>query len=112
MRETYQTIKSDALETYFEGCRDHAIIKGWSHENIIGYVDYQFEHSYNLPIEKLMWNVVLLVLTGGWHKEQEKGVRHWISDCLSQNKLELLLADVPKDEADEFMHDMKILQLV
>jgi hypothetical protein len=40
-RVTYETLKLWALECYYEGCRDHAVMKGWPHEQIMGYVDYQ-----------------------------------------------------------------------
>jgi len=105
-RVSYMTIKLWALETYFNGCRDNALVKGWPHEQIIGYVSYQFETTFELPIERLMWNVVLLILSAGWHEKPEKNIRNNIVVCMNEYSLEKLLEDVPQDEADMFRHDL------
>ena len=111
-RVTYATLKSWALECYFEGCRDHAVMKGWPHEQIMGYVIYQFEDGFERPIEDLMWRVVLLVLSGGWHPEWDAPQRQFIVDRLAEHGLDSLLADVPAEESETFRHDLKILKLI
>jgi hypothetical protein len=87
-------------------------MKGWPHEQIMGYVDYQFENSFERPVEKLMWRVVLLVLSGGWHPDWDSSTRQLIADQISEYGLESLLADVPNEEAETFRHDLKILNLI
>lgn len=111
-RVTYKILKEWALETYYEGCRDHAVMKGWPHEQIMGYVSYQFENAFERPVENLMWNVILLVLSGGWHKEVEGSIRERIINLLAEHGLEKLLVDVPGDEAEVFRHDLKILRFI
>lgn len=111
-RVTYMTLKSWALDCYYEGCRDHAVMKGWPHEQIMGYVDYQFENIFERPVEIFMWHVVLLVLSGGWHPDWSHRARQLIADQIATKGLENLLADVPKDEADLFLHDLEILKLI
>jgi hypothetical protein len=111
-RVTYEVLKSWALEAYYEGCRDHAVMKGWPHEQIMGYVSYTFEDGFERPVEDLMWRVILLVLSGGWHKEIEQNIRGKIADQLAEHGLENLLAEVPVEEAEAFRHDLTILKLI
>jgi len=111
-RVTYMTLKSWALECYYEGCRDHALMKGRPHEQIMGYVDYQFENVFERSVEICMWRVVLLVLSGGWHPEWSLRARQLIVDQIAAQNLQDLLADVPTDEADLFLHDLEILKLI
>ncbi len=111
-RVAYETLKEWALETYYEGCRDHAVMKEWPHEQIMGYVSYQFENTFERPVEDLMWHVILLVLSGGWHKEIEQNIRGRIEKQLAEHSLENLLSDVPADEAEAFRHDLKILKFI
>jgi len=111
-RITYQTLKEWALDSYYDGCRDLAVMEGWPHEQIMGYVSYTFEDGFERPIEDLMWRVILLVLSGGWHPEWGRRARHLIVNALAEHGLANLLADVPTDEAEAFRHDLRILKLI
>lgn len=111
-RITYTTLKSWALDCYYEGCRDHAVMKGWPHEQIMGYVDYQFENVFERPVESFMWRVILLVLSGGWHEDWCSRARQLIEDQIIKNGIDSLLAGVPADESDLFRHDLRILKLI
>jgi hypothetical protein len=77
----------------------------------MGYVSYAFEDGFERPVEDLMWNVILLVLSGGWHKEVEQNIQGKIAMQLAEHGLENLLTGVPADEAEAFRHDLKILKL-
>lgn len=111
-RVTYQTLKEWALESYFNGCRDHAAMQGWQHAQVMGYVSHTFEDGFERPIEDLMWRVIILVLSGGWHQEIEQNIRRIIAKQLAERGLDSLLADVPVGEAEVFTHDLKILKLI
>lgn len=111
-RVTYETLKSWALECYYEGCRDHAVMKGWPHEQIMGYVSYQFENIFERSSESLMWKVILLVLSGGWHPNWDSRARQVIIDQIVAHGLDSILADVPEEEAELFQHDLRILKLI
>ena len=111
-RVTYETLKSWALECYYEGCRDHAVMKGWPHEQIMGYVDYQFENVFERPVEDVMWRVVLLVLSGGWNKDWYSRARQLIADQISESGIDNILIEVPAGEAELFRNDLKILKLI
>jgi len=111
-RATYETLKSWALESYFEGCRDQAVMRGWPHDQVMGYVSYTFEDGFSRPVEDLMWRVILLVLSGGWHPEWDGSARRHIASQITEHGLEILLSDVPRDEAEAFKHDLRILKLI
>ena len=111
-RATYGAIKTWVLETYFNGCRDNALMKNWPHEQIIGYVSYQFENAFDSDVESLMWHVVLLILSGGWQEEMALNIRCGIEDVISRHGLDNLLQNIPIDEAEEFMHDLKIIKVI
>lgn len=111
-RVPYQKIKFSALDAYYDFCRDRAVGMGWSHEQILGSVDYEYENVYELPIEKLMLRIVLLVLSGGWHKDVEQNIRQRVTDSFIHNGLEKLLEGIPSDEAEEFCRDLAALKLI
>jgi len=111
-RLNYETLKSLALDSYFDGCRDFAVMKGWSHEQIIGYVSYTFDEGFERPVEDLMWQVVLLVLSGGWLPTWEERALRNIAEGIEKNGLENLLANVPQEEAEVFKHDLRILKII
>lgn len=111
-RVTYQAIKVWALEAYFDFCRDRGLVKRWSHREILGSVDYEFENTFERVVENLMLCVVQLVLSGGWYAEAEENMRRFIAEQLAEHCLENFLADVPEEEAEAFKHDLKILKLI
>ena len=111
-RVEYQTLKGWALESYFDGCRDLAAMKGWPHEQILGYVSYTFEDGFERPVENLMWQVILLVISGGWHEDWCTRQRQKISEQIVKTGLENLLVGVPADEAEVFLHDLDVLKLI
>ncbi|AVR13402.1 TPA: hypothetical protein QDA71_000679 [Burkholderia vietnamiensis] len=78
----------------------------------MGYVSAAFEDGLDRDVENLMWNVILLVLSGGMHPHVEKGIHKAISDQISSNGLDNILQDVPTDEADLFKHDLRILKFI
>ncbi|TJZ62675.1 hypothetical protein FAZ21_19785 [Chitiniphilus eburneus] len=78
----------------------------------MGYVTATFEDGFERPIENIMWQVVLLVLSGGWYPDKMKTARVNIASFIRANDLNDLLKDVPLDEANLFLHDLKILNLI
>lgn len=85
---------------------------GMSHLEVIEYIDYDFEDGFECPIEDLMWRVVLLVLSGGWHPEWDGSQRQSIVDRIFEHGLDILLVDVLAQGAETFRHDLKILKLI
>lgn len=110
-RVSYQKIKSLVLMAYFDFCRDRAIGMGWPHDQILGSVAYEYENVFTSQIEKLMFCVVQLVMSGGWYKDVESSARKWIAELLAEISIEKLLEGIQPDEAKEFSRDLEILKL-
>jgi len=111
-RVNYETIKAWVLEAYYDFCRDRGHGESWSQDGVLGAVEYEYECTFERPVENLMLKVIELVLSGGWHKEIEQNIRKRIAVQLAEHGLENLLADVPSDEAEAFRHDLNILKLI
>lgn len=111
-RNTYFEIKANVLEAYFEGCRDLALCEARPHAEIMGYIAYQFENSFDRIIENFMLRVVQLVVSGGWHAEAAQYARKQIAAQLQNYDIDTLLAEIPKSEADIFRHDLRILKII
>ncbi|MYM87486.1 hypothetical protein GTP91_09870 [Rugamonas sp. FT82W] len=77
----------------------------------MGYVSYTFEDGFERPVEDLMWRVIMLVLSGGWHRMWEERARREIIERIEEGGLENILAGVPQEEVEIFRHDLKILKI-
>jgi hypothetical protein len=111
-RLTYGQLKRWALDAYFDFCRDSGLAQHAGHEQVMGRLVYTFEDGFERPLEDLMWNVIVLILSCGLHAEWENKQREVIVESIQRNGLENLLADVPASESDVFRHDLKILNLI
>ncbi|MCD4505199.1 hypothetical protein ABH309_23845 [Chromobacterium piscinae] len=111
-RTEYGAIKEMVLSAYFDFCRDRGHGYGWSHDRVLGSVEYEFECTFELPVEVLMLKVVELILSGGWHREVESNIRQKIVSIINEHGLEELLEGVSAGEIDEFKHDLEIIRLI
>lgn len=118
-RIDYYEIRLSFLGCCYEGCRQKLknITMGTSgvpkYEDGIGYAHYQFENSYELPIEQLMLDVVTLVLIAARGPEHvERFHRKEIKQILSTHPLYELIKELGEEEREDLLHDMKILQLI
>jgi len=59
-----------------------------------------------------MFCVLELVLSGGWHQSIEEFCRAWILDWKSKNDLEEMLKEIPKEEVELFLSDIKVLKSI
>lgn len=111
-RENYLTIKTWFLECVFDTCRNHWGDETWPYGSVISFTYEEFSVSYDSPIEILMLNVIAFIMSGGWDSGQANYYNKQIDDLLSINDLGEMLANIPKEEADEFLQDMRILKLI
>lgn len=111
-RVTYLTIKQWVMEAYFDFCRDRGVVLGRPHAEILGGVSYEYEGCFERPVERLMLEVVCLILNGGWYPQPMNYHREQIQKLIAESSLENLLVDVPAEEADMFLHDLEILKLI
>ncbi|MDD1493984.1 hypothetical protein DF016_10380 [Burkholderia stagnalis] len=78
----------------------------------MGYIDYEYDGTFENSLELLMFRVIWLILSGGWHSDLEKTMREIISNQISTEGLDNLLQGVPADEAELFKHDLRILKFI
>lgn len=110
-RISYPQIKTDTLETYFEGCVSRGIQAGLPHEQALGYLSYNLENSYTLPIENLMMHTIELALYGGWYAGASAFIREQIREIIHRDGLTSLLQGIESEEIAIFLDDLKRLRI-
>ncbi|MBN0280599.1 immunity protein Imm2, partial [Pseudomonas aeruginosa] len=72
----------------------------------------ELENSFDLPIEKLMLEVLALILSAGRSSDKVKRYHlDVIHGLLKEIKLSSVLDDLPSDEAAELRDDLRVLGL-
>lgn len=110
IRSTYDEIKRDAALYYLRGCRELGVAQNYSHQDVISLATTEW--SYRLPIEVLMLETTALMLLGGWYPEQAKYHLDIVNKLIADPGLGVLLKDIPKEEADDLLHEMKVMRLL
>lgn len=120
-RAPYRLIRWWLLDCYYTYCRSKVHTKNlgkgggnWSpHEHEIGYAYEQNEDAFQQPIERLMLEVLTLVLNAGRGPETVGPYHHAkIAAILEKNNLNEMLNGLPDEERREFEHDLKLLKLL
>ncbi|WP_321818293.1 MULTISPECIES: hypothetical protein [unclassified Paraburkholderia] len=112
IRVSYKSIKADVLDLYFTLCRDRAIEDGWSHREVLGSIDCEFDGVFDLRVENIMLSVIRLILSGGWSSDSKENLSRYISEQIAMEGLENILRGIPSEEAELFKHDLKILKFI
>jgi hypothetical protein len=87
--------------------------KNWvSGEYEISYAYEQYCDGFSSVTERLMLEALAIILLGGRAPQAEQYHRQKIANLLIGNNLESLLLNLPMEESEEFMQDMKILKLI
>jgi hypothetical protein len=73
-RPSYIELRRRVLDTYHEACRRLGP-QGRPRGELLGYVAYQYEGCLDSPVEQLMFDVILLMLSGTWHEEASGRLR-------------------------------------
>ncbi len=87
--------------------------KPWADEYVASYE--QYESAFNLPIENLMLEVLVLIMVAGRNSRYEKFEpyhRSKIAALLKNHDLNKMLIDLPQEERSEFEYDLKLLHLM
>ena len=74
-RVTYSEIKTWVLEAYYDFCRDRGIVNGLPHLQILGYIDYNYEVTFERTVEQIMFRMTELILSGGWYVDLDSNIR-------------------------------------
>jgi len=113
-RVTYGEIRACFFSCYYNYCRAKiSHLSPWAEgESEVGYAYNELENSFDLPVEKLMLEVLVLILSAGRSSEK---VRKYhldaIRELLKDNKLSSVLNNLPWDEAVELRKDLTVLDL-
>lgn len=113
-RVTYGEIRAWFLGSYYNYCRVKLSHQSpWGEgESEAGYAYSELENSFEIPVEKLMLEVLALVLSAGRFSEKVKKYHlDNISGLLSEIDISATLDSLPSDEAAELIADLKILGL-
>jgi len=114
-RMTYETIREWIFNCYYSYCRTklHDRSAWVENESELGYAYDQLENAFDLPIERLMFAVSLLILDAGRSAEPfESEIRAQIRDLLSQNDLKEMINVLPHEEMEDFLWDLKVLGII
>jgi hypothetical protein len=118
-RIPYKVMRWWFLDCYYSFCKIKIINKNesgeeWStSEHESGYAYEQQENSYQLPIEKLMLEVLVLVLDGGRGSQEFYSYhKNKISDLLQSHDLTAMRESICGEERREFESDLRLLQLI
>lgn len=113
-RVTYSEIRAWFLGCYYSYCKvklSHQ--SSWAEgESEVGYAYGELENSFDLPIEKLMLEVIALILSAG--RSPNKVKRHHldaISKILEEIKISSILEELPSAESAELEDDLRLLGL-
>lgn len=111
-RVTYGEIRAWFLGSYYSYCKvklSHQ--SSWAEgESEVGYAYGELENSFELPIEKLMLEVIALILSAGRSPEKvQKYHLDTISKLLEEFELSSILKDLPSDEVVELKDDLRLL---
>ena len=113
-RVTYGEIRAWFLSTYYSYCRVKLSHKSpWGEdESEAGYAYGELENSFDMPIEKLMLEVLTLILSAGRSsKTVEKYHLDIISALFKEIDISSALESLPPDEAAELRADLEVLDL-
>lgn len=111
-RIKYSEIRVWLLECYYKYCKVKIGHKSpWIEgESEVGYAYGELENSFDTPIEKLMLEVLTLVLSAG--RASEKTYEYHLNcvyNLLESIDLSCILENLPSDEAEEFRSDLRLL---
>ncbi|WP_134677849.1 Imm2 family immunity protein [Ectopseudomonas khazarica] len=113
-RVTYGEIRAWFLGSYYNYCRAKLSHQSpWAEgESEVGYAYSELENSFDLPVEKLMLEILALILSADRSSEKVKKYHlDMIRGLLKEIELSSVLNDLPSDEAAELKKDLRVLGL-
>ncbi len=119
-RRPYKLIRWCFLDCCYIYCagkihgRSHGQGGGWvKNESEYSYAYSQEEYAYSRPIEKLMLEVISIILNAGRDPETvEPYHRRKIASILEKHDLQDMLKELPDNERCEFEHDLRLLKII
>lgn len=111
-RVTFSEIRVWFLGSYYSCCKGKLSQRSpWAEgEAEVGYAYHELENAFDLPIEKLMLEVIALILSAGRSpKKVQKYHLDVICGLVEELELSSILGSIPSDESAEFKNDLELL---
>ena len=116
---SYEEIRRYFLDCFYENRRQ--LIKNSQNQKLspvdqleeVSYAYYQWENAYDLPVEKLMRDVLTLIMLAGcdavvFVDYLQKAIR----DILDRHTLDELLQEIDEDSKSELVYDLIFLGII
>ena len=101
-RRNYIELKQDYMLIAFDACASKfhlgKVGKWVNNETEYGYVDYNFECCFRLPIDHLMWYVISIIVHAGRNYTCHKIRVREIKEILRKNDINNLISDFDEEE--------------
>ena len=113
-RVPYAEMRSWLLECYYTFSRQMTDSKGgWApHLHEIAYAYNEFDGAFDHPIERLMLEVLTLVLIGGRPMVSVPYHTRRIAEIVAAHPLDELLRGLPEEELHELRSALQLLKLL
>ena len=116
-RTNYDDIRDLVFSCYFTYCKQKIRSKQrWlppDQEHEVSFAYEQLDNAFDLPIERLMLELVVLILDAGRGSDEfilfHRGM---VDSILSSSSIDELLLTLPSEEKSMFLDDLKLLQIV
>ena len=111
-RVTYAEIRAWFLGSYHSYCRVKLMHRSaWVEgESEVGFAYSELENSFELPVEKLMLEVLALILSAGRSSENVKKYHMEAAlKLIEQIDLFSMLKELPSEEAADLVEDLRLL---
>jgi len=116
-RTDYENIRYLVLSGYYAYCRQK--IKSKQHwlppdqEHEVSFAYEQLDNAFDLPIERLMLEVVVLILDAGRGSDEFVSFhRRMAESIMSSGSVDDLVLALPDEEKSMFFDDLKLLEIV
>lgn len=84
---------------------------GQPHEQAIGYVAFNCQDAFAEPAEDIMFHFILLILSGGWHKQNESRLRDLLLKKVKDYGLTNFLASMDAPDVESLKLDALALKI-
>lgn len=113
-KNSYEEVRCWLLDCYYQYCRGKLIgEKQWAPDEFeFGYAYDQIYDADAPVLERLMVEVLVIVLAAGRAPAAEEYHRQKIANLLAESDLKVIFYDANEDEIEGLLQDMKILRLV
>ena len=94
----FEEMKAVIFEAIFEATRDRAHRRSCTHAEIISVVCDWYINTFDSDSEEVLFNIIVLTLSGGWNEINDSGLRKDIDAATKRGALSVLMDRLPDNE--------------